>query len=139
MRFHTAVNKFCWQAALGLPLTVWTTAYEQKRPYLDLGDACRAIVFAIRHELFDGRVYNVLTINATVRTIVEAIHERVPDLEVQFVEHRIMNQLSYEVSCERFRSAGFTCTGDLRSGIAETLAMLRNANSARRAPAVIPA
>lgn len=28
MRFHTAVNKFCWQASLGLPITVWTTAYD---------------------------------------------------------------------------------------------------------------
>ena len=32
MRFHTAVNKFCWQAAMGQPITVWNTAYDQKRP-----------------------------------------------------------------------------------------------------------
>ena len=32
MRFHTAVNKFCWQAAMGQPITVWSTAYDQKRP-----------------------------------------------------------------------------------------------------------
>ena len=35
MRFHTAVNKFCWQSVLDKPLTIWETAYEQKRPYLD--------------------------------------------------------------------------------------------------------
>ena len=34
MRFHTAVNKFCWQAVMGIPLTVWRTAQYQKRPYL---------------------------------------------------------------------------------------------------------
>lgn len=45
MRFHTAVNKFCWQAAMGQPITVWSTAYDQKRPYLDLFDAARAIAF----------------------------------------------------------------------------------------------
>ena len=44
MRFHTAVNKFCWQAVFGVPLTVWRTAYDQRRPYLDLSDAVRAIV-----------------------------------------------------------------------------------------------
>ena len=32
MRFHTAVNKFCWQATQGKPLTVWSTAFNQKRP-----------------------------------------------------------------------------------------------------------
>jgi UDP-glucose 4-epimerase len=43
MRFHTAVNKFCWQAVMGQPITVWSTAYDQKRPYLDLFDAARAL------------------------------------------------------------------------------------------------
>lgn len=127
MRFHTAVNKFCWQAALGHPLTVWTTAYDQKRPYLDLGDASRAIAFAIERDLFDGGLYNVLTQNATVRQIVDIIREFVPDVEVRFVDNRIMNQLSYEVSCARFASLGFTFAGDLRRGIASTLEMLGQA------------
>ena len=39
MRFHTAVNKFVWQACLGEPVTVWRTAMDQRRPYLDLEDA----------------------------------------------------------------------------------------------------
>ena len=129
MRFHTAVNKFCWQAAMGQPITVWSTAYDQKRPYLDLFDASRAISFIIRNDLFDGRIYNVLTQNATVRQIVDIIRQFVPGVEVTFVDNRIMNQLSYEVSCERFVSQGFTFAGDLRRGIGETIALLRQANA----------
>ena len=45
MRFHTAVNKFCWQAVIGQPITVWRTALHQYRPYLDLKDAVKAIVY----------------------------------------------------------------------------------------------
>ena len=60
------------------PLTIWRTAYDQKRPYLDLSDAIRAIAHIIEHDLFDGRVYNVLTLNATVRNIVEAIRKLLP-------------------------------------------------------------
>ena len=45
MRFHTAINKFVWQACMGLPITVWRTALHQKRPYLDLSDAVRALRF----------------------------------------------------------------------------------------------
>lgn len=129
MRFHTAVNKFCWQAVMGLPITVWRTAYDQKRPYLDLFDAARAISFVIRNDIFDGRIYNVLTHNATVRQIVETIKEFVPDLEVGFVDSKIMNQLSYEVSCDRFISTGFNFAGDMRRGIGETVALLKSANS----------
>lgn len=129
MRFHTAVNKFCWQAVMGLPLTVWRTAIDQKRPYLDLIDASRAISFIIRENLFDGRVYNVLTLNATVRDIVETIRGFIPDVQIKYVDNPIMNQFSYEVSCERFINAGFNFSGELKRGIGDTVALLRGANS----------
>jgi nucleoside-diphosphate-sugar epimerase len=128
MRFHTAVNKFCWQAVMGQPITVWNTAYDQKRPYLDLFDAARAITFIIRKDLFDVRIYNVLTHNATVRQVVDTIREFVPDLQVSFVDSKIMNQLSYEVSCKRFMAEGFAFAGNLRRGIGETIDLLQQAN-----------
>jgi nucleoside-diphosphate-sugar epimerase len=128
MRFHTAVNKFCWQAVMNQPITVWSTAYDQKRPYLDLFDAARAIAFVIRKDLFDGRIYNVLTHNTTVRQVVDTVREFVPDIKVSFVDSKIMNQLSYEVSCERFIAEGFAFAGDLRRGIGETIGLLRQAN-----------
>lgn len=130
MRFHTVVNKFCWQAVIGQPLSVWRTAYEQKRPYLDLVDAGRAINHIIGNDLFDGEIYNVLTLNAAVRQIVDAIREFVPKVEVAFVDNRIMNQLSYEVTRSRFEAKGFVFSGDLRRGVGETIALLRQANAA---------
>ena len=129
MRFHTAVNKFCWQAVMGQPLTVWTTAYEQKRPYLDLGDAVNAIAFIIKDNLFDGSIYNVLSANATVRDIVEAIRVRVPSLEVTFVDAQIMNQLSYEVSDAKFRALGFGARSPIEDGIGDTIDLLQGANA----------
>ncbi len=129
MRFHTAVNRFCWQAVLGQPITVWTTAYDQKRPYLDLADAMRAILLIMEKQLYDGQIYNVLTHNRTVRQVVDAIKAHVPDLSVQFVDHKIMNQLSYDVSCAKFEAKGFQAQGDLAQGIAETIALLRGANT----------
>jgi nucleoside-diphosphate-sugar epimerase len=129
MRFHTAVNKFCWQAATGQPITVWRTAYDQKRPYLDLEDAGRAIAFIIEKDLFDGRIYNIATLNATVRLIVETIKSFVPNLAVTFVDSPIMNQLSYEVSTQRFLDQGFNFSGDLQRGIGRTIARLKQVNS----------
>jgi nucleoside-diphosphate-sugar epimerase len=125
MRFHTAVNKFIWQACLGLPLTVWRSAFDQRRPYLDLNDATRAIEFIIARNLFDGAIYNVLTVNATVREIVETIKVSLPDLAISLVDARIMNQLSYEVSSSKFTALGFQFAGDLRQRVAETVALLR--------------
>jgi len=128
MRFHTAVNKFCWQAVMNQPISVWTTAYDQKRPYLDLLDASRAIAFIIKNNIFDGQIYNVLTSNATVRQVVDTIKEFVPNLEIEFVDNQIMNQLSYEVLCQRFESKGFVFSGNMRRGIKETIDLLKYAN-----------
>lgn len=125
MRFHTAVNKFCWQAVMGQPVTVWRTAYEQKRPYLDLFDAARAIEFIVRKDLFDRRIYNVLSVNSTVREIVEIIRRFIPDLQVESTESKIMNQLSYEVSNQRFRNLDFEFKGSLEIGIRDTIELLK--------------
>lgn len=125
MRFHTAVNKFCWQAAMGTPITVWRTAMDQKRPYLGLSDASRFIGFAIQNDLFDNRLYNIVTENYTVRDVVDTIREVVPDLEVTLVDNKIMNQLSYEVSNQRIRDKGFSFTGELRSAVYDTVGLLR--------------
>ena len=128
MRFHTAVNKFCWQAVMNQPISVWSTAYDQKRPYLDLLDASRAIAFIIKNNIFDGQIYNVLTSNTTVRQVVDTIKEFVPNLEIEFVDNQIMNQLSYEVLCQRFKSKGFVFSGNMRRGIKETIDLLKYAN-----------
>ena len=128
MRFHTAVNKFCWQAVMGQPLAVWRTAYDQKRPYLHLGDAVRAICFVVENELFDGRIYNVLTTNVTVREIVDLIRAKIPDINVEFVDASIMNQLSYEVANKRFTDLGFCFMGSLKEEIHNTLDLLAAAN-----------
>ena len=125
MRFHTAVNKFIWQACVGQPLTVWRTAFDQKRPYLDLRDAVRAMRFVVEHRLFNNEIYNVLTENLTVRDIVDSIRAQVPELEVRLVDSQIMNQLSYEVERAKFMSQGFQFHGDFRRGIEESVSRLR--------------
>lgn len=125
MRFHTAINKFCWQAALGHPLTVWRTALHQSRPYLDLGDAVEAIKLIIGRGLYHRRIYNVLTLNTTVADIVNVLASFVPDLSVSYVDSRIMNQLSYVVADARFRQQGFVPKGSLDEGVGATVRLLR--------------
>lgn len=133
IRFHTAVNKFCWQAVLGQPLTVWRTAMHQKRPYLELGDAVDAVKFVIQNDLFDRRVYNVLTNNHTVDQIVNMIKAHVPSLKIEYVDTKIMNQLSYDVSNQRFSKAGFNPKASLEGSISQTIGLLSGIGSALEA------
>ncbi|MBF0232132.1 MAG: SDR family oxidoreductase [Desulfamplus sp.] len=129
MRFHTAVNKFCWQAVLGQPLTVWRTALHQKRPYLTLIEAGEAIKFIIKNRLFDHGIYNILTENLTVDSIIQCIRKYIPILSIQYVDTEIMNQLSYEVLNHKFMNKGFICREKIEHCIANTIKILKNAGS----------
>ena len=129
MRFHTAINKFCWQASVGVPITVWRTALHQKRPYLHVADAVGAMHFLLSWDRFDGGLYNVVTTNATVNDIVRILESRIPEVRVELVDSTIMNELSYTVLADKFKAKGFEFHGDLRSGVEDTLDLLKGLHS----------
>lgn len=128
IRFHTAVNKFTWQAVMGIPLTIWKTAYDQKRPYLHIDDCARLMAHIVENELFDGKVYNAVSCNLTVREVVKEISSHIPSLKINFVEHEIMNQLSYEVLNSSLKDKEFVFKGNIRDGIFDTINLLQNLN-----------
>jgi len=128
MRFHTAVNKFCWQAVMGQPITVWETAIDQKRPYLALEDAVRAIEWIIRNSLYKGEVYNIVTGNHAVRDVLNEIAKQIPNLDIKYVKHKVMNQLSYEVCSQKFQEIGFLFKGSLAQGVEATINILKKAS-----------
>jgi nucleoside-diphosphate-sugar epimerase len=128
MRFHTAVNRFCWQAVMGQKLTVWKTALYQQRPYLGVSDAVRAIKYFCDNNIFSGETYNVVSSNNSVHDIIEAIRKFVPSIRIQYVNDEIMNQLSYHVRSEKLESIGFYCRDQLENGIRDTVSLLSNSN-----------
>ena len=125
MRFHTAVNKFCWQLYQKKPISVWKTALKQKRPYLSLDDASKAIQFIINRNLFDNQVYNIVTQNSTVENIINILRLYDKNTQFKFVNSRIMNQLSFEVSPKKFINRGFKFKGNMKREIFKTLKNLK--------------
>jgi nucleoside-diphosphate-sugar epimerase len=126
MRFHTAVNKFCWQAMTNQPVSIWATALEQKRPYLSLLDAVDAIRYVIDNKIFDREIYNAITMNLTVDKILDTIKEKVSNIRIEYVHDEIMNQLSYEVSARKFEQKGFTFSTNVQDDIMDTLNLFEN-------------
>ena len=89
----------------------------------------QAILFTLQRNLFDQRIYNAVTLNASVGQIVEAISAFVPDVTIEYVDSSIMNQLSYAVSAERFRAQGFEFTSNLELGLRDTITLLKGMHS----------
>ena len=71
IRFHTAVNKFCLNAAINENIYVYKTALNQYRPYLSLKDAFKTFKFCIENDFFNNDVYNILSGNFTVGQILK--------------------------------------------------------------------
>jgi nucleoside-diphosphate-sugar epimerase len=125
MRFHTAVNKFCWQAANKQKLTIWKSAYKQVRPYLSLLDATRVFDHIIDRNLLSGyQLYNVVTDNFTVEQVIDEIKKYFGKVDMEFVDSKIMNQLSYEVISKKIVNTGFSYKGSLSHSIEETYNLL---------------
>ena len=124
MRFHTAINKFCYLGALGKPLTVWDSAMESKRPYLGLNDCIRAYRFFETHGE-SGEIYNVVTKNFEMREIIDTIKQVLPEVNIEITKSPLLNQKPYHVSDDKVRKLGFTYEGSLHDYMKETIELFR--------------
>jgi len=125
MRFHTAVNKFIFFAVTGRALTVWSDAVELVRPYLALEDGVAAIEFMLERPEAAGQVYNVVTLNATLDKVIDAVRSNIPGVEIEYTKTRLLNQVSYHVDDKKIRELGFSYSGNLADGVKETFDLLR--------------
>ena len=66
IRFHTAVNKFCFNAAIGEKIKVYKTALHQYRPYLSIRDSFDVFKFCLEKNFFENDIFNILSGNFTV-------------------------------------------------------------------------
>ena len=123
MRFHTAINKFCYQAAMDKKITIWRKFYNKKRPYLDLDDCVRSIIFSIFNNKIKNETLDVVTINLKVIDIISEI-EKLKKIKKSFVNTEILNQLSYEVHSDRLIDLKFKFNGNLFSSINKTIKKL---------------
>ena len=126
IRFHTAVNKFCLNAAMNENIYVYKTALNQFRPYLTLSDAFKVFKFCIEKDFFKNDIFNALSGNFTVKQIIDKIKKNKKNIKTKLVKTKIMNQLSYHVSSEKLKKNGLHLKGKIDKDIQQTLKLLEN-------------
>ena len=125
MRFHTAINKFCYEVSLGNPLTIWKQNFNQVRPYLGLNDAVRSIIHFLDNIQHFNQTYNVISGNFKLSDVIETIEKIVGTIELNMVDTPLLNQFSYDVSDEKVRNIGYEPKDKLEISIKNTLDMLK--------------
>ena len=126
IRFHTAVNKFCLNAAINEDIHVYKTALHQFRPYLSLSDALKSFKFCIEKDFFQNDIFNILSGNFTVNQILKMIKKYKKKIFVKLVDAEIMNQLSYHVSKDKIEKEGLQLNHKIEKDIQNTLKLLGN-------------
>lgn len=127
MRFHTAINKFCFQAALNEPITIWKENYTQYRPYLGINDAINVILYCIHKRLPNREKFNVITNNYTVENIIDIIKKYI-NVSLNFVDTPLLNQYSYFVNCDKIKKYGITFNDNIEIVIRDTINLFKNIN-----------
>ncbi len=75
--FNDAVGNLCYQSSLRLPITLWETAINQKRPYLYIISTVRSIAFIFKKQKFENSILKVLTCNHRVNEITNVIKNQI--------------------------------------------------------------
>jgi UDP-glucose 4-epimerase len=121
IRFHTAVNKFCFNAALNQKIEVYKTALHQYRPYLSVRDAFKLFKFCIEKNFFKRDVFNAISGNFTVNQIISKIKKKKKYIKIKLVNSEIMNQLSYHVDDKKIKNYGLRLNADLQKDVDDTI------------------
>ena len=124
MRFHTAVNKFCFNAAMKTEIPVWATAYKQYRPYLTLKDALKSIKFIFLNDIFNGETYNILSGNLRVKDFILKI-KKYKKIKIKYTKTKIMNHLSYKVSKLKIEKLGLKINSNFNKEIKDTIKLFK--------------
>lgn len=87
MRFHTVVNRFCWQVVNELPLTLWSGSKNVTSPYLSLVDLYSVLNRILQDRFFleTNNIYNLVGHNSTPLKVVEIIKNFKPEMRIQIV------------------------------------------------------
>jgi nucleoside-diphosphate-sugar epimerase len=125
IRFHTAVNKFCFNAAIGEKIEVYKTALHQYRPYLSIRDSFDVFKFCLEKNFFENDIFNILSGNFTVNQILNKIKKINKKIKIVYVNSPIMNQLSYHVDNQKIKNKGLVLKSNIDVDIKDTLSLFK--------------
>ena len=125
MRFHTAINKFCFYCMLGKPLPVWKGMFDKPKPYLSLKDAFNVIKFTLEKNFFKNSIYNILSQNLTLRNVIKSFKKCKKNVKIKYQISRLINQYPYMVSNRKFSSEAFKLKSKISNDIKSTLKQFR--------------
>ena len=108
-----------------IPLPVWSTAFNQYRPYLSIKDAFKTIKFIIEKDFFMNDSFNILTNNYRVKDIINLIKQSNFNPLIKKVKTKIMSLNSFHVSRKKITSNGLQLSSSIKNDIKDLLLLFK--------------
>jgi UDP-glucose 4-epimerase len=89
MNFHTAVNRFCWNALNQLEIPMWEKSFEITSPYLSVSNLIKFVdKYLIEKNISDeSKVFNLVSHNSSPHSIFKIIQKFMPAAKVAFIDN----------------------------------------------------
>jgi len=118
--FGTVINRFCCQATIGAPLSIYGIG-QHKRSFLPLKDSMRCLSLVIENPPKNGeyRVFNQFADVFSIVELAEIVCAAGKECGLQVVEESIKNpreeaiQHYYNPECKKLKKLGYIPTGDI--------------------------
>lgn len=123
IRFDIAANKFTYFACTGMPLTVWSSAVNELRPYIHVRDSSKSYIHALKKDLHG--VFNVVGENVRMSILIDLVKKHIPNSQI-IITPASKSHASYALDGKKFEKTGFKTTLTMEDGIKE----IRNKYSA---------
>ena len=127
MKFHTAINKFCFEAATTGRIKIWETALNQIRPYLSITELVRTISILTKEKNKSLAIYNLASDHLSAIQIIGLIEKNLSkNIIVEKEQSEIMNSFDIIVDCKKIENLGLYLMSTVEKDIANTVNLFRN-------------
>lgn len=99
MNFHTAVNKFCWEAVNSNLINIWNSTANLNSPFLSLNDFNKVLSKLIINKLLktENRILNLVSHNSTPLDIFKRIENIIPSVKYTLTDGKNLRTHSLDV------------------------------------------
>jgi nucleoside-diphosphate-sugar epimerase len=128
MNFHTAVNRFCWNALNNLKIPVWEDSYDITSPYLSLRNLIKFIdqYIIVKNISHESKVLNLVSHNSSPNSIVKIIQQFMPEVKVELINKNNPRTKNLFVTSSNSRIKQFMNEESIGLDIEETFNLFNN-------------
>lgn len=126
-KYENIFNIMCLRSVFKVPFTLFESALDNNKTYLDVKDNARAIIFSIEHaQEMNGQAFNVTSFHATLNEILSLIKKELgEDFAYTVLPEQKKSRQVYTINSDKLKTLGFKPEGNIEEIVQESVSKLK--------------